>query len=251
MRTPWAILLLAFAALNAYATSSRATDVELRAADGTEVFGDYVAAAKPRALILLFHQAGSNHGEYAEIAPRLAAAGYSSLAIDQRSGDDMFDTKNRTVAERGGSTEYLDALPDLEAALAWAHADGRDLPVIVWGSSYSSSLVFLLAARHPRDIAAVMAFSPGEYLGKPHLVRDAAARVSVPVYITQAKDAEEIATAKSIFDVVASPKKTQFVPKIAGVHGSSTLRADRDAKGMDENWKAVMAFLDGLALPAR
>jgi hypothetical protein len=35
----------------------------------------------------------------------------------------------------------------------------------------------------------------------------------------------------------------QFVPRIAGVHGSATLRADRNSAGESENWKAVEEFL--------
>lgn len=225
------------------------TTVALKAADGVTVFGDYRAVQHPKALILLFHQAGSNHSEYATIAPRLVSAGYSTLAIDQRSGGGMFGAHNATVDKLGHSADYLDALQDLEAALAWAHTDGRNAPVVAWGSSYSAALVFLLAARHPHQVSAVLAFSPGEYLGKPHLVRDDAAKVTVPVYVTSAKDGEEIVATKGILAATASKSKTQFVPKVAGVHGSSTLRPDRDPKGMDENWQAVMAFLDGLDLP--
>lgn len=222
--------------------------VQLHAADDVTVFGDYYPVANPKALILLFHQAGSNRSEYASIAPRLAKAGYSALAIDQRSGGDMFGADNATVAKLGKSADYLDAEQDLEAALAWARADGRDAPVLVWGSSYSAALVFLLAAGHPDDVAGVLAFSPGEYLGQPRLVRDAAAKVTAPVYITSAKDDEEIASGRAILDAVAATTKTQFVPAVAGVHGSSTLREDRDPKGMQENWDAVMAFLDNLPL---
>lgn len=226
--------------------ATKQTSVQMQAADGVTVFGDYYAAANPRALILLFHQAGSNRGEYATIAPRLLAAGYSTLAIDQRSGDGMFGARNATVEKLGHSGDYLDAEKDLEAALAWAHADGRKAPVLVWGSSYSAALVFLLAAKHPEAVSAVLAFSPGEYLGQPHMVRDAAGKISVPVYVTSAKDAEEIASARQILDAVASKSTTLFVPKVAGIHGSSTLHADRNAKGMEENWRAVMTFLDSL-----
>lgn len=246
-RQAWRVgALIALCGLAAQAAAS-GQPVQLKAADGVVVFGDYYPASKPKALVLLFHQAGSNGREYATIAPRLVDAGYSALAIDQRSGGGMFESENATVAKFGRKAEYLDALPDLEAALAWAHADGRRAPVVAWGSSYSSALVFLLAAKHPGQVAAVMAFSPGEYLGTPRLVRDAAAKVKVPVYITSAKDAEEIANAKSILDVVASPNATQFVPAVAGVHGSSTLLSDRNPKGAAENWKAVLAFLRGVA----
>jgi len=52
---------------------------------------------------------------------------------------------------------------------------------VVWGSSYSAALVFLLAARHPGDVNGVVAFSPGEYLSKGTAVRDAARKAEVPL----------------------------------------------------------------------
>lgn len=220
--------------------------VTLTASDGVKVYGDfYPAGSKSAPYILLFHQAGSNHAEYAPIAPRLVKLGFNCLAIDQRSGGDMFGQKNETVEHIGHNGDYLDALKDMEAALAWAKGQSPQSKILVWGSSYSASLVFLLAAKHPDEIAAVLAFSPGEYLKDKHAVRDAASRVSVPIFVTSAKDPEEIAAAKSILAASPSMQRTQFVPEVAGVHGSSTLRDDRDSKGAAENWQAVEAFLNG------
>jgi len=217
--------------------------VTLKAADGVEVFGEYSPVEKSKALVLLFHQAGSNRGEYAPIVPKLNAEGYSTLAIDQRSGGNYFGRSNQTVKKLGHSAEYLDALPDLEAALAWGVQNAHGAPVLVWGSSYSSSLVFLLAAKHPAGLAGLLSFSPGEYLGGGDTVRRAAAKVEIPVFVTSAKDAEEIGEARKIVESTASSAKTQFIPKVGGVHGSSTLRDDRNAKGAAENWQAVLAFL--------
>jgi dienelactone hydrolase len=104
----------------------------------------------------------ASSAEYAPIAPRLARAGFTVLAIDQRSGDGAFGGTNRTAAGLGRKATYEEALADLEAALAWAKANASGAPVVVWGSSYSAALVFLLAARHPGDVNGVVAFSPGE-----------------------------------------------------------------------------------------
>lgn len=216
----------------------------LTAADGVTVYGRLYAAPDPKAVILLFHQAGSSKGEYATIAPKLVAMGYSALAIDQRSGGDLFG-RNDTAVKFGHSASYLDAKPDLQAALDWAVPQGR--PVILWGSSYSSALVFLVAADNPGKVAGVMAFSPGEYLGQPTLVRGAAAKLKVPVFVTSAKDAGEIAAAGAIERAVPGTGNVQFVPKIGGVHGSSTLIAARNPQGADENWQAVAAFLNRVA----
>lgn len=235
-----------------FARVAVAEPVVLTAADGVKIYGEFWSSAGPRApLVLTFHQAGSSSAEYAPLAPRLNRAGFSVLAIDQRSGGSEFGGRNQTVAARGRSTSYDAALPDLEAALAWGKAKADGAPVLVWGSSYSAALVFLLAARHPSDVQGLLAFSPGEYLGKPDAVSKAARQLRVPVFVDQASDEDEIEQARSILKAVASADKTQFIPRKNGVHGSSTLRADRNAEGAEENWSAVLTFLAKFKPPVR
>jgi dienelactone hydrolase len=197
MRLLWVLpitLFLAAGACNAKPTSDMASDnaiktaaiqpavqpITLTAVDGVTVHGRLYKAERPRALILLFHQAGSSKDEYATIAPRLVKAGYSALAIDQRSGDGLFGP-NETAAGLGRKAEYLDALPDLQSALDWAQK--QKVPIILWGSSYSSALIFPLAAADPEGIVALLSFSPGEYFDDSHLIRTAAAKVTAPVFI--------------------------------------------------------------------
>jgi dienelactone hydrolase len=220
---------------------AKPSQIVLTAADGVKVFAwHYPAADASKPAILFFHQAGSNHAEYSLVAPRLNAIGYHCLAIDQRSGGKMWGTQNQTAKALGREADYLSALQDLEAALAWPKTQGLPAKSVVWGSSYSASLVFLLAAKHPDAVAAVLAFSPGEYLGEPHLVESNARSLHMPVFIDSAKDEAEIAVARTI---ATASHAVQFIPNIAGVHGSSTLREDRNPKGAPENWQAVEAFL--------
>jgi len=218
--------------------------VVLPAADGVTVYGEVwrAAAAKPP-LIVAFHQAESSSAEYAPIAPRLVAAGFTVLAIDQRSGDGAFGGSNRTAAGLGRAASYDEALPDLAAALAWAKADAKGAPLVVWGSSYSAALAFVLAAAHPGDVDAIVAFSPGEYLAGKQAVRSAAAKVDVPVWIDQASSAEEIARSAAILKTVKTSDKRQFSAKVKSTHGSSTLRADTNPTGAETHWQAVLAFL--------
>ncbi len=230
------------------ALGSAAETISFTARDRVQVFADYYpaqSAAQP--LILLFHQAGSNRGEYATIAPMLVALGFNALAIDQRSGGSAGGRVNETVQHLGRSTGFGEALADLEAAVSWAKSSGHGGKLIVWGSSYSAALVFLLAANHKDEIAAILAFSPGEFLGGANDVRRAAAQVSAPIFVTSAKEAGEIAAAKAILDATPSTVKTQFVPHLAGIHGSATLRAERNPKGAGENWDAVKSFLSKLS----
>jgi dienelactone hydrolase len=220
--------------------------VVLNAADGVAVYGvAYQGPSRVAPIILLFHQAGSSKSEYDPIAPRLSEMGYNALAIDQRSGGDLYSPPNETVEHLGKSQDgdYRAALPDMDAAVEWAKKTYPNAPIYVWGSSYSAALVFALAARHPRDVKAVIAFSPDEYIVQnKHFVRNSAARITCPVFVDSAADRGEEAAAKAILADVRSDDKMQFVPH-AGIHGSSTLRDDRDAAGAAENWDAVTRFL--------
>jgi len=242
------IVLLAGLGLVPQVVAPSPAPITLSAADGTAIYADmYVTAAAGAPVILLFHQAGSSKSEYAPIAPRLVQMGYNVLAIDQRSGGDLYAPGNQTVAHLGKSAPYLAVLPDMEAALEFAHRRFPGARVAAWGSSYSASLVFLFAAKHPHDLAALLAFSPGEYLPNKHAVRDAAKRVKIATFVDSASDPAEERAARDIFDALRSPVKVDFQPK-NGVHGSSTLRDDKDPAGAEENWNAVTSFL-GRALP--
>ncbi len=219
-----------------------ASPVALTARDGVKVYGSVYESYSPNApVLLLFHQAGSGAGEYAPLGPRLATLGFTSIAINQRSGGLMFGP-NRTAAEIGKTVSMQDALPDLEAALAWAKSTHPNSKIVAVGSSYTAALVFLLAAKHPHDLAGVAAFSPSEYFPDRTIVRAAARKVRVPVFVDSGVSPEELGNAKAIFDAVGSTDKKRYVPK-AGVHGAATLRDDRDPQGASENFEAFAAFV--------
>jgi dienelactone hydrolase len=219
----------------------------LQASDGVTVHGLLYKASDPRAVILLFHQAASSKDEYATIAPKLVEAGYSALAIDQRAGDGMFGI-NETAAKLGRKADYLEARPDLEAALDWAQT--QNLPIILWGSSYSSSLIFPLAAGDPHGIVAVLSFSPGEYFNDKQMIRRAAAQLRVPVFVASTNSADETSEADPIMAALPkNPANVRFVPAHA-VHGSSMLIPARNPQGAEANMRAVMAFLEKVA-PAK
>jgi dienelactone hydrolase len=240
------LLALALLAVAAPALAAAPTPVTLAAADHVKVFATYYGTGdNSKPIVLLFHQAAGSGAEYASIAPKLNALGFNALAVDQRSGGHLFGRANKTVLALGHSTGYLAALPDLQAALDWAraHDSGK---IVVCGSSYSAALVFLLAANNPGKIAGLMAFSPGEYLGKAHAVRDAAAKLKdVKIFVSSASNRGEVAAGRAILAAVPSPAKTQVVPKHAP-HGASALNAEANPAGYKEVWAEVERFLGGL-----
>lgn len=249
MRAFAALLILTGIVFAVSARPLRAqTPVQFKASDGVTIYANYYPAnASSQPMILLFHQAHSNRYEYSSIAPRLEALGFSCLATDQRFGGKMFGEDNETDAHMSKAAAQSHNVAgfeaDLEAALAWAHAKDPRGRVILWGSSYSASLVFVVAAKHPAEVAGVLAFSPGEYFpDHPTLIEDAAKKVHVPAFITSESSADAVANATKIFDAVASSNKVHYSAKYA-VHGSSTLLANRNPKGAAVTWQVVMKFL--------
>ncbi len=167
--------------------------------------------------------------------------GFHCLALDQRSGKGVKGVSNEThilAAKEGKGTKYEDALADLEAALAYAR-DNFTGKCIVWGSSYSASLVFRLATDHPKKIHGLLAFSPGEYFQMNNKqIADFARTVKCPVFVTSAKNEEE--RWKPIYESVTAPKSF-YLPTTKGFHGSKALWPE--SEGSDEAWEATNKFL--------
>ncbi|MCP5020162.1 MAG: alpha/beta hydrolase [bacterium] len=195
--------------------------------------------------IVLFHQAGWSRGEYRTIAPRLNRMGFNCMAVDQRSGGTINGVINETAKRAKGSklpTEFVAAKPDIEAALLYARKQLAKGPLLAWGSSYSAALVLQVTGEHPNIADGVLAFAPGEYIrtrGKDWIAKSAA-NITVPVFVTSAKD--EADNWKGIFEAIGSHRKTSYLPKTQGNHGSRALwRKFKDSPGY---WVAVTKFLD-------
>jgi dienelactone hydrolase len=218
--------------------------------DGLDITADlYRAHPDPRTpLVVLFHQAGWSRGEYREIAPQLNRMGLNALAVDLRSGAEVDGVVNETARRaraRKLAQTYVDAEQDLRAALRYARAELADGPLIGWGSSYSAALVLHVAGEQPDLLDAAVAFSPGEYFaeqGKPETwIRDAAATITLPVFITSARTEKD--AWMPIFRALESPTRAFFIPETAGQHGSRALWAEFEDS--PEYWDALSAFLAG------
>ena len=153
----------------AYSQDFKGETLLIPSKDGIELKAEfYKSDCGDKPLILMFHQAGYSRGEYREIGPNLNKLGFCALAIDQRSGSKVNGVKNEAVEQakkKGLETDYISALPDLEATLKYVlENDLAPNGVILLGSSYSSSLIFILASEHPEHVKGLMAFSPGRIL---------------------------------------------------------------------------------------
>lgn len=221
--------------------------ITFKAKDGLEVTADlYLVEDTKAPMIVLFHQAGWSRGEYKEIAPKLNKLGFSCMAVDQRSGEKINDVDNETFkrAEKQGlSTDYVDALPDMNAAIDYVKANYKTASkTLIWGSSYSAGLVLKIASQR-KGIDGVLSFSPGEYYEKQGMPKDwitsTAKNINVPTFITSAKLEK-----KKWWDIAAEiPEeyRAYFLPTKLGKHGSRALW--KKYSDSSEYWKAVKEFL--------
>lgn len=220
-------------------------EVEIETKDGLKISGSLYQVDKKKPIILLCHQAGYNKEEYIDIAPRLNALGYNCLTIDQRSGGDFGGKSNVTKqrAERKKmSIGMYDAREDLITAIAYL-SKKYNQKVIVWGSSYSSSLS-LIEGQKNTNVKAIIAFSPGDYFGnKTASLSTVFADIDKPYFVTSSKQ-ESIALKALIGTSKVKENQIQFVPTANGFHGSKAVWIDQEGK--EEYWNAVTNFLKNI-----
>ena len=199
---------------------------------------------RSKPFILLFHQAHYSRGEYIEIIPKLNAMGFNVMAPDLRNGNEVNgivnDTSDRAF-EKDLDINYIATVPDIEASIAYARKHLASGKLLLWGSSYSASLVLLVADQIPK-IDAVLAFAPGEYYkkqGKTY-IQDHVSHLNMPVFITSAK--EEKRNWWPIYQAIPSKEKVYFLPALEGVHGAKALWDNNP--GNQKYWEAVTRFLE-------
>jgi len=194
--------------------------------------------------VVFFHQAGSSRGEYREIAPRFLKMGYNALVVDLRSGKESNYVQNQTATkanELNLAREMIDARQDIRASVHHAQKLRNNQPVIVFGSSYSASLV-LEEAVSDSLISAVIAFSPGEYF-RGHSVKDSIEGLSIPYFVSGSQPEKDY-----IYELLSktnSPGGVIFIPETrAGKHGASSLWSDNE--NSSEYWLALVMFIRSL-----
>ena len=240
------LIFLAGSCLNLSFAASFKT-VSFSAKDGLQVTADlYLAHPTDAPFIVLFHQARGSRGEYRTIAPELNAFGFNAMAVDQRIGGSFNAIINETAKRfgaEGTSEAYIEALPDMEAAIKYARKNYAKGKLIIWGSSYSASLVLKIAGDNPSLADGVLAFSPGEYFGSSGkgltYIRDSASKIVVPVFITSSSSEKN--SWYPIFEAIPGGRKAYFLPASDGAHGSSALFEYYDAS--KDYWKAAKEFL--------
>lgn len=220
--------------------------ITFKASDGISITADvYMAHESSAPFIILYHQARYSRGEYRSIAPQLNAMGFNCMAVDQRSGDKVNGVINETHKVAFAAklpTEYLDAIPDVEAAYLYVKYSIKPDKIILWGSSYSAAILFYMGSEHHKNLSGILCFAPGDYFKINNKeLKTYAAKITCPVFVTSAKN--EYKNWKGIYDQVKS-EKSYFLPETEGKHGSKALWKDNPSH--QAYWTAVTKFLKSL-----
>jgi alpha-beta hydrolase superfamily lysophospholipase len=229
--------------------SYKPKEINFQSSDNLTIYGDLYQKSKKATTILLFHQSRSNaKGEYGMIAKKLFDRGYNVLAIDLRSGGQLYGNYNRTVANIPlNKFKYCDVYADLENALGYLNSSGFTGNKIAWGSSYSAALVIKLAYNYPEQVNAVLAFSPGS--GGP--MKDCSPNeyfetLKTPLLLLRPKKEMEIESVKNQYDLAAQNGHQTYIAD-NGVHGSSMLVKERVKLEVQKNWDVVLDFIKIIA----
>lgn len=239
------VFALLSTSISMYAQEIKPEKISFPSLDGLTITANLYHNSEKFPVILLCHQARYNKAEYDEIAVELYKKGFNLISIDQRSGGTLLGKENETFAEAtklGKPTTYLDAEQDIEAAINFAH-NKYNQKIILWGSSYSSTLSLYFASSNDK-IKAVIAFSPGDYFAEQKgSLKNKLAGFSKPLFATSSS--EEAPELTDLLSGIAWNKnQTQFIPTEKGKHGSKALW--KDNADHEEYWTALNAFLKDL-----
>lgn len=221
-------------------------DFKLVTPDSVTIYGDTYISDPGAATVVLFHQGGSNsRAEYGPIIPRLRDQGYNVVTVDQRRGGQTYGSYNRTVEKLEiNPYSYCDAYPDLESTLDYVISSNLiSGEIIVWGSSYSGTLVIQLAAKNQDKVSGVLAFSPAS--GGPmadcrpdEYFED----LEIPLLLLRPGSEMEFESVQAQFALAEEAEHQGYVAE-NGVHGSSMLVQSRVEGSVEAHWAKVLGFI--------
>ncbi len=238
-----ALVGLAFVALSGAGAAQQSQDVTWVTSDDRTVHATWYGAVGggARGIIMALHQGGSNgRAEYEPMVERLGYLGWDVVAVDLREGGDRFGGENRTAS---GNGDYCAALPDIRSGVSYIRARRADIPLVLFGSSYSGALALQTARYHNNDVSAVVAFSPatgeavdgcrGEEATGGLLAPILAVRPASEMENPAVQEQMEVFEAQGHQTLVADP----------GVHGASMLVEERVDGDIEPTWLVVEEFL--------
>ena len=138
-------------------------EVVFRGPGGRKLMGAWAAAAKPRGGVLVIHENRGLNESIRAIAGRLAASGYSALAIDllsEEGGTGSFEDEFEAMSALGAAPEAR-LVADLKAGVTEVRRRLPGKKIAAIGFCFGGGMTWrLLAAKESRLAAAVPFYGP-------------------------------------------------------------------------------------------
>ena len=138
-------------------------EIVFRGPGGRKLMGAWAAAAKPRGGVLVIHENRGLNDSIRTIAGRLAASGYSSLAIDllsEEGGTGSFSDEFEAMAALGAAPESR-LVADLKAGVSEVRRRLPGKKVAAIGFCFGGGMTWrLLTSKESRLAAAVPFYGP-------------------------------------------------------------------------------------------
>lgn len=219
-RTLLAFLLFLTPLLAPAADPPAPRDVDITAPDGFKLRATYYAAAKPGPGVILLHMCNTDRRSWAPLAPRLAAAGISSLALDYRgfgeSGALPADADQQKQAE---VRQHWPA--DIEAAFAFLLAQpGVDKTRMgAAGGSCGVQNAVQLSSKHPEIRSLVLLAGPTNAEGIQFLQHNAWLPIFAAAADDDQYDSDALRAMQWLTQFSGNPRD-QFMGFADGKHGT-------------------------------
>ena len=233
------VLILAVFAMQMQLSAQR--KLTFPASDNLMVTADQYLFDAGAPYIILFHQENSSRGEFREIAPRLVRMGFNCLAVDLRTGRESNFVQNETAAlaqKNELKIDLLDAEIDMRAAMDYIEKMALNRQYLVFGSSFSATLA-LKAANQNRRVAAVIAFSPGEYFS-PLKATDWLKDFDRLTYVSYIGREEPFVA--ELEKEIPAELLTKYRQPGIGVRGAPALWSDNEQA--NSGWMSLMMFIN-------
>lgn len=176
--------------------------IDLKTADGINISGSWVASENPsNTVVLLIHQLRKDKSIWDSLVQKLAASGFSSLAIDLRGHGQS----------GGGSWEdftdeqFKALMNDVEVAGKYLREKFPAQNVALIGSSIGANLVLNYAAKN--NVSSVVLLSPGlDYKGIT--TEEAAGGFSKPLFMAASNDDpnESVNATRRLSEIITTPE---------------------------------------------
>lgn len=230
------LLALAAATLTlslGWAADVQKTDVDIKAADGTNLKASYFSPGRPGPAMILLHQCNMDRHAWDGLANDLAAGGFHVLTFDFRGFGESGGSRPTDAAERRKTIQ--EKWPgDVDTAYAYLMAQKgvEKARVAAGGASCGVTQASDLATRHHEIKALMLLSGNASDAAKAYLT----ATPSLPVF--GAASEGDTNAAKGIQEAVAASKSPQSTVKLyAGAeHGVPMFQKNAELEPMIVTW---------------